>query len=632
MKKSEMKVWKKRWNALEVRMKSLATAMRNSDIKESQALQTTTEALLKFGAKQFFFFYNGFSDCIKGNDYAVFDSEQAIDMRKVAEEFRRLGYPAIRKFNDTPLTYMAKLKILDTDKDEKTAGFSKLSPAFQLYVNEIYQTNKDRDFSFVRPKATNRRLQRHIRQLHTTLQNDSSEHSRQSFHTLLQEYRASGLISEEDATPTGHSQALAASPTEIYKHVCEALADTDLDSDALRQTLEEALGQLSPVPSSEITLDHIKLECSDILPAEYVLRSVLDQIAIDIGVLEQIFYQRQQLQGSDILRTLTKSDALAMQILDVARDNGLFAEEAAKGDKIAAITYFDLGASIRVVPYANIALIAVPYTAINNIRDLLAIPHEVAHQVFWKGVVTDRRSGAPKRLIGELGKLFRNSDTYPDYLRGWVEEVFADVFAENMTHSVNQQMLNDIHTHHAPKELDLDDGTYPPALIRSQILDSLWKTEAELQNEDTDLKGHFADSKFLTAKQRELTGDQTPDSQRTLVRDAAKNLRKIAREIDQKILRGLPSILKHSANVGTRVGESHSILFRALLAELEVPQVYPEVRVTQFSWHDVVVEIQRELASRSDGALKSVPIALWLPVFESDGWTKEGPGGVIHPG
>ncbi len=636
MKNAGMKIWEKRWKALEMRLKHLATSMQVAELKEGQALKTTTDALLSFGAKQFYFFYNGFSNCIEGDDSVVFGSscaedahvsDTAINVEKLSKLFGDWGYPTINRLNDTPMTYMAKTaRPIETELGLQPGRFSQLSPAFQMYVNEIFQAEKTIDFDFIDPKGIDRNLQFQIQQLQQGLEAVSASAPLQGFHNVLQDYQAAGYITDLDALPGIESKSEPFGTEEIQKAICEVVSDDSLDAHGLKLAVEAKLSELYPTPVSDITLDNIALECSTVFPPEHVLRVILSQIAIDLGVLEQIFYQRLQLKDNEIVKTLTKADTLAMRALHEAYEKGLLSE------KMAAITYFDLGASIRVVPYANIALIAVPYTALNNYQDLLAIPHEVAHQVFWKGVVADPNTGAPKRIIGELGELFADGVTYPDYMKGWVEEIFADVFAENLTHRANRQMLRDIHTHHAPSHSDLDDGTYPPALIRAQILEGLGMQAADLHNEDVKMQEHFGESKFIRAKQREQTGDQTPDAKKTLVRDAAKNLRKMARDIDQKFLNKLSSILKTADSRSTRTTDTHVRLFDALVSQLDAPEIYPKVSVTQFSWTDVVVEMHRELASRGVGGQQAVPIALWMPVFESDGWTKEGPGGVIHPG
>ena len=85
------------------------------------------------------------------------------------------------------------------------------------------------------------------------------------------------------------------------------------------------------------------------------------------------------------------------------------------------ISYFNRSAQIRLIPYANTALIGVPITAAMTAkpRDLLAIPHEIGHYVFWHGTVDERRIRDILRDIvqGEM-----------PYLQNWIEEIFSDVF------------------------------------------------------------------------------------------------------------------------------------------------------------------------------------------------------------
>jgi hypothetical protein len=53
-----------------------------------------------------------------------------------------------------------------------------------------------------------------------------------------------------------------------------------------------------------------------------------------------------------------------------------------------AITYTWTTNTSRVIPYADVALIGLPISVLGNQEDVLAIPHEVGHFLFWNGKKT----------------------------------------------------------------------------------------------------------------------------------------------------------------------------------------------------------------------------------------------------
>ena len=193
-------------------------------------------------------------------------------------------------------------------------------------------------------------------------------------------------------------------------------------------------------------------------PAEYALRRTVDQTAYDIEVLRRAYMQRlpDKGTGSD---TLARADRLAYMALQPAINTGLLGETT-------VITYFQKEPNVRVIPYAPLALIGIPYTCVdpeNNAQDFLAIPHEVAHYVYAHGQKRDPVSGC---LVNLRALLHENITPYPSWYRIWIEEIFADIYSTLVAGPVSalsmQEMLFD--------NLDLmdDHGHYPVPVIRPQ--------------------------------------------------------------------------------------------------------------------------------------------------------------------
>ncbi|WP_420644227.1 hypothetical protein [Candidatus Leptofilum sp.] len=180
-----------------------------------------------------------------------------------------------------------------------------------------------------------------------------------------------------------------------------------------------------------------------VLPPEHILRSTLDQIAFDLTVIRRIFQQRQQ---KVLQATLAKADNLAQAALNVAIKTDLLPQTA-------VLTYLNKSPNIRILPYAPVALIGLPYTATELNLDYLAIPHEVGHYVYHH---------AP----GLAARLHKLIPLYPDWMNHWLEEIFADVFAAIVAGPISGASLQAILQDNRQEKFVADDGEHPPDAIR----------------------------------------------------------------------------------------------------------------------------------------------------------------------
>ncbi|MBX3057314.1 MAG: hypothetical protein KF770_12660 [Anaerolineae bacterium] len=147
-------------------------------------------------------------------------------------------------------------------------------------------------------------------------------------------------------------------------------------------------------------------------PPAAVLRSIIDQISFDLEVIERAWNQR--LAGTAVTKeALQLADALGQLALQPAVHGGLIPAN------VTTLTYFQKSTSVRVIPYADVAIVGLPFTAVDVSRDFLAIPHEVAHYLYRHG------NHAEKPVSTFLRD---NTKQHPKYLRNWLEETFADVY------------------------------------------------------------------------------------------------------------------------------------------------------------------------------------------------------------
>jgi hypothetical protein len=178
------------------------------------------------------------------------------------------------------------------------------------------------------------------------------------------------------------------------------------------------------------------------LPEEHVLRATLDQVAFDMGMIQHIAYQRQQTTQE----TLEKADKLAQMALNVAINSSLLS-------KCTVLTYFNKSVNIRLIPYAPLALIGIPFSAAKANSDLLAIPHEVGHYVYHH---------AP----GLAAQLHARIPLYPDWINHWIEEIFADLYGALVAGPVTGLSFQEILLDNAQEKFVADNGKHPPDAIR----------------------------------------------------------------------------------------------------------------------------------------------------------------------
>ena len=193
-------------------------------------------------------------------------------------------------------------------------------------------------------------------------------------------------------------------------------------------------------------------------PVEYVLRTTLDQVAYDINVIQGAAQQRSGAVGKPATAApLAKADQLAQLALNLAVENKLLKEST-------VVAYFNKSPLIRTIPYAPLALVAVPFTSTAVPRDYLATPHEIGHHVYRHspGLKNDLRNWLPLQ---------------PDWLCRWQEEIFADVYGCLVAGPVIGLDFQDILFDHSLEQFMSDDGEHPIEAIRpyayAKVLDKL---------------------------------------------------------------------------------------------------------------------------------------------------------------
>ncbi|MCB0033822.1 MAG: hypothetical protein KDE51_07380 [Anaerolineales bacterium] len=195
---------------------------------------------------------------------------------------------------------------------------------------------------------------------------------------------------------------------------------------------------------------------------DYVQRSVINQTAEDIKLIEQIYTQR---QNPTFVRTLELVDCLALNALKPAIQCKII------DSTTTVLSYFGKATSIRIIPYAQIALIGVPFTALETPRDLLAIVHEAGHYVYRRGRITDAAGNKQTVRARITAALQANKPAAPANLdpEKWLEEIFADYYGSQIAGAGIALNFQNLQLEFSKKRFTMNDEEHPSPVLRPHI-------------------------------------------------------------------------------------------------------------------------------------------------------------------
>lgn len=216
-------------------------------------------------------------------------------------------------------------------------------------------------------------------------------------------------------------------------------------------------------------------------PPNYGRYLITQQAINDFNLIWHIYNQRRgNLDGvQDATKIIYQ---LAEKALKPAIDANIIQKD------IIIIPYLQKAPSIRIVPYANIAMIGLPYwlakirpdsfTFVQSLaQDFLAIPHEIGHFVYWHGERT--KSYKDKHIQAGIARWLKRhiQDSYEKQgelednrlfkaLVRWSEEIFADVYGVVAAEAESvQSLMNMLRDYHRPEKFfDIEDSHPAPAI------------------------------------------------------------------------------------------------------------------------------------------------------------------------
>lgn len=224
-------------------------------------------------------------------------------------------------------------------------------------------------------------------------------------------------------------------------------------------------------------------KCRVDISAAHAFSVILDQLANDLTVIQRAFEQRivarlvhrtaekSKAQGQ-IFDTLSTADQLAWHAKEMVQP---YLSKNHFAGQTTVLSYLNKAPNVRVIPYAPVALIGIPLTALGSLtgtppwaRDFLAIPHEFAHHLYWYGRDfpnhTDQLDSAIPFLREQLAQECKSL-----IVQNWCEEIFADVVGCLIGGPVVALSMIDMVSAERGSQLLVDNGTHPLPILRPYI-------------------------------------------------------------------------------------------------------------------------------------------------------------------
>ncbi len=368
-------------------------------------------------------------------------------------------------------------------------------------------------------------------------------------------------------------------------------------------------------------------------PPEHVLSVILDQISFDLEAIEQAANQRLS-HNSQVYDALEVADEIARRALKPALTQFQLA-----GTRL--VTYFQKSASIRVIPYASVALIGIPYTATNVKRDFLAIPHEVAHYLYWHGKINGRT--IQQELTERVPK-------EPKWCYEWLEEIFADVYGCLIAGPTIALSFQDLQLRRTPQQFVENDKEHPTPILRPNIYTKILKRYFSTWGDALDIRWNGGRKQEGKRQKRspknEFNHSENPGEPvgAAISTEAAVNDRAAANKPIDKVIANILAVLSEGYVHNELVDETS--WWQAYLGQvMSIDELY-----LAFSNH--IKDLTKKLASNDavadDGLLICTPFETlrpqwlelgqqarkrakapqppeWLPVLHAGGWATRGP-------
>jgi len=364
-----------------------------------------------------------------------------------------------------------------------------------------------------------------------------------------------------------------------------------------------------------------RLQPSPQFPPDNIYRATLDQVSYDITAVKQAVDQRQDGFPS-MQQALKTADALAQNALNLGIDAQLI-------KPAAALTYFLKASNIRVIPYAPMAVVGVPFTCLTAPRDYLAVPHEIGHYLYHH---SDGLAAALHSLLPAM----------PAWGAGWLEEIFADVYGCLVAGPVIGLDFQDLLVDNDQAHFLAGDGEHPVDAIRPFIYTAVLR-EMGFVNAAAALKTRWRTILQQRGNAQTITPNHEHDpislkEGRKFVQETAVTLLIYLRDqrhlpVNTTWTNDLPTPQTDLETLYTAFAQQLTTLAQTRLNKLEIAVAENKAFILtptgekqnqrlighSHTWRDWAKAQSRQHPQ------DSLPAALWIELFSAGGWPVKGP-------
>lgn len=393
------------------------------------------------------------------------------------------------------------------------------------------------------------------------------------------------------------------------------------------------------------------LESNPNAPLIYVNADLMAKCATDFRLAQQAVHQRQRMPYRDNETWITweshmlyLADLMAYECLKPLISAGILPEDT------AVVTYLQQSTEIRLLPYYNIMLIALPSWVQNLYARpslaFLVIPHEIGHSLYRFG-----RLGADGQLVHE--KLQEGLENLGigenDWRARWLEELFADAFGCLMAGPASVLGIQEYLATGVPAHFMEPSPDHPTAAIRPLI-----QTEILRIIDDRGIKSYKNVPKLLDDHwQIYLTNDGSEPLRQGAVKSVRFNLNKKGDELSgesllEKVRPVLSLILdvfeelfpgdkspKHWATWSNDIEaddrpvaqnlEALQEQYRQFYQSADVYNIQPPTPSPTYEPSALHLKVQNIAERIADNTTaQTVPASEWRQIFDIAGWTDEG--------
>jgi hypothetical protein len=284
-----------------------------------------------------------------------------------------------------------------------------------------------------------------------------------------------------------------------------------------------------------------KLKPSPSEPAEFVFEQFNRQVLYDLDVIMRAYNQRSgqtSIGGGGSTYAASDTSSPGFPLTNELRNALRFADRLAysalapaicSGETLPAtvLTYFQKSTQIRLIPYARVALIGIPYSVLKHSFDYLAVAHEVGHYVYRN------HRGLQGEFDGFIQTAGMSSGELESWYAPWHEELFADVYGCMIAGPLIALSFQEMAEADYGDVFGESDGQHPTSVLRPYIyVDALaaqaqwWKVgSGDISSAISDLKQRWDE------KLRGVSEVSLPRQPRMRIEEARDHLKKLIEEI-----------------------------------------------------------------------------------------------------